>query len=127
MTVTSANWTPNQEHHASASLAAGATVNDNIDLDVDGYDEVEVFISIAFGSTPDDDCLVEIFPSFDGGTTFASRPVYTEIVPFVASITVIQSFTIKGHDFVRVSVTNQDTTDAVTYVGKYNGKEYETV
>ena len=127
MSITSASWTANQEHHASASLAAAATASDDIDLDVDGYDEVEVFISIAFGGTPDGDCLIEVFPSFDGGTTYASRPVSTEIVPFVASTTVIHSFSIKGSDLVRVSVTNNDTTDAVTYVGKYNGKEYETV
>ncbi len=66
MTVTSANWTPNQEHHASASLAAGATIDDDLDLDTPGFDEVEIFTSIAFGTTPDDDCLVEIFPSFVG-------------------------------------------------------------
>lgn len=127
MVTTSAAWTEDTEHHASASLAAAATANDNIDLDNLGFDEIEIFISIAFGSTPDGDVLVEIFPSHDSGTTFSSRASYTETVPRVTSTTIVHSFTIKGSAFVKVSVTNNDTTDSVTYVGTYNGKKYDSV
>jgi hypothetical protein len=126
MSTTGGDWTENQEHHASSVISATGNAQDTIDLDASNYDEVEVFISIAFGSTPDGDCVVEVFPSYDSGTTFTTKATYTRTIERQTSTTVIVSF-IVSHAAARIKVTNNDSTDSVTYVGKYTGKKYNTV
>lgn len=124
MATISASWTENQTLHTAATVAAGATATDDIDLAANGYVAVHVMVEILFGSTPDDDVVVNVYGSVDSGTQDATSPLYAFTIPSQTSTTVRHTFTIENVPYIAVAVTNNDSTDNVTYEGLYAGLEY---
>lgn len=127
MTTISALWTENQEFHASASLAAAASISDNIDLAANGYDVISIQPKIVFGGSPDGNVVVEIFSSPDSGSTFDSEPLHSIAITEATGETKAITITIKDTPFIKIKTTNNDSTDSVTYSGIYAGKEYTSV
>lgn len=126
MAKITADWTEDVEFHASASLAAAASVTDDIDLDNLGAEETNIEISIAFGSTPDGDVLVELLASVDSGTLDGTVPVHSQTIERVTSTTVRALIPIAGYAYLAVRVTNNDTTDSVTYIGTHAWKRRDS-
>ena len=126
MATITASWTENVTLHTSGSVSAGASATDDIDLAIAGYDCVEVQVRITFGSTPDDGCDVEVFASPDSGTTDDTIPLFAFQVQEVTSTQVIKSFVVRDVPYIAVKLTNNDSTDAVTYEADYAGRKWSS-
>lgn len=120
-------FTENVNLHSSATLSFGASATDDIDLDNLGADSVVISISIAFGGTPDDDCIVEIFASSDSGNNDDTVAVATLTIANVVSTTERRTFRIAGMPYITVKVTNNDTTDDVTYEAHFAWRQWTSV
>ena len=108
-------WTENVNLHTSASLAFGASVTDDIDLDNLGADLTAIVIEIIFGGTPDGDALVEIFSSSNSGTDDDTEPLTSFSIAQIASATRRKTIVIEKVPYIAVKVTNNDSADSVTY------------
>ena len=124
MATISSSWTENQTLHSSATVAAGVTATDDIDLAASGYVAAHVMVEIAFGSTPDDDVVVNVFGSVDSGTQDATLPIYSLTIQAATSTTKRATFTVENVPYIAVAVTNNDSADNVTYEGLYAGLKY---
>ena len=120
-------WTENVNLHTSASLAFGASVTDDIDLDTLGADLCAIVIEIIFGATPDGDVLVEIFGSSDSGVSDDTEPLTSFIIPFAASVTKLKTIVIKDMAYIAVKVTNNDSADSVTYDSWHAWRQWSSV
>lgn len=109
------DWTENVNVHSSASLSSGSSATDDIDLDTLGADKVFLTIEIIFGSTPDGNVLVEVFGSADSGTNDDTEPLFSYTVEEGVSATKRKSIEIPSLPYIAITVTNNDTTDSVTY------------
>jgi hypothetical protein len=127
MATITPSWTENVEYHASASLAAGASATDDIDLDNASYDAVQVTVEIVFGGTTDGDVDVEILLSSDSGTTDDTEASIKYTIPATDSATKSRSVTVKDTPYIAIKVTNNDSTDNVTYHGWYAGRQWSSV
>lgn len=126
MATITPSWTENVNLHTSAVLSAGSTATDDIDIATEGYDAVAIVIEIAFGSTPDGDALVEILASSNSGTDDDTEPVTSFIIEAATSTTLRKTVVIKDLAYIAVAVTNQDTTDNVTYDSWYAGRQWDS-
>lgn len=127
MATISATWTENQNLHTSGTVASGATATDDIDLDTNGYDAVLITIEIVFGASPDADCTIDIFGSANSGTDDDTEPLYSFSLEEATSTTKRISFVVKDVPYIAVALTNNDTTDNVTYDSWYAGREFTSV
>ncbi len=127
MATITASWTENVTLHTSASLAAGATASDDLDIATEGYDLVVIQFRVTFGGSPDGDCDVEIFQSSDSGTTDDNdQPLVTFTIDRQTSTQVVVSKKVLDLPYIIVKLTNNDTTDNVTYEAKYAGREWNS-
>ena len=108
-------WTENVNLHTSGTIAAGASVTDDIDLDTLGADACAIVIEIVFGATPDNDVLVEIFGSSNSGTDDDTEPITAFTIADTASTTKRKTIVLKDVAYIAVKVTNNDSADTVTY------------
>ena len=115
MATISPSWTEAVNLHTSGTVAAGASATDDIDLDDLTADAVHVTIEIVFGGSVDGDVIVEVFGSSDSGTNDDTISIASFVIKAENSATKRASFTIKDVPYIAVKVTNQDTTDNVTY------------
>lgn len=120
----SSSWTENVNLHTSGTVAAAASATDDIDVAAGGYIGVKITIEIVFGSTPDGNCLVEVFGSADSGTNDDTIPLTSFTIEEATSTTKRAPITIMHQPYLAVKVTNNDTTDNVTYDSWYAGLKY---
>lgn len=106
--------TSNQTLHASASLAASGTAND--DLDIRTKFEARIQYSCAFGTVAATNGVqIDVARYVDGGTLADTIFMPTIVIPGTTSTTKRQSFALStGH--YNVKITNLDTTNAVNPV-----------
>jgi len=126
MATITASWTEAVNLHTSASLAAAAAGTDDIDLDTAGYDAVLITIEIVFGASPDGNCLIEVFGSANSGTDDDTEPITSFSLLEATSTTKRISFVIKDIPYIAVKVTNNDSTDNVTYEAWYAGRKWSS-
>lgn len=119
MAKITADWTEAQTLHSSSSITAGSSATDDIDLDNLGAIAVMIQIEIIFGGTPDANVLVEILGSVDSGTQDDTEVLHSFTIEDTASATKRQSIVVHDVAYLAVRVTNNDTTDSVTYDGLY--------
>ena len=119
-------WTENVNLHTSGTIAAGANVTDDIDLDNLGADVVAIVIEIIFGATPDDDVLVEIFGSSDSGTNDDTEPITAFTIVETASATKRKTIVLKDVAYIAVKVTNNDSADTVTYDSWFAHRQWDS-
>lgn len=119
MAKITADWTEAVTLHSSSSVAAGVSVTDDIDLDNLGAIAVMIQIEIIFGGTPDANVLVEILGSVDSGVQDDTEVLHSFTIEDTASATKRQSIVVHDVAYLAVRVTNNDTTDSVTYDGLY--------
>lgn len=124
MATFSSSWTENVNLHTSAALAAAASATDDIDVATGGYIGVKITIEIVFGGTPDGNCLVEVFGSANSGTDDDTIPITTFTIEEATSTTKRAGVTLMNQPYLAVKVTNNDTTDNVTYEAWYAGLKY---
>ena len=118
-------WTENQNLHSSGSVAAGASATDDIDLDNLGYDAVAITIEIVFGGSPDDDCNIEVFASTNSGTDDDTEAITSFSITEQTSTTKRKTFVIYDLPYIAVKLTNNDSTDNVTYDSWYAGRKWD--
>ena len=121
MTTTTAVWTENTNLHTSGTVAAAASATDDIDIDNLAYLMVSVTIEILFGGSPDGDVDIEVFGSNDSGTQDDTEPILSFKLSEATSTTKRRTFQIMGVPYIAVKITNNDTTDTVTYDSWYSG------
>ena len=120
-------WTENVNLHTSGTVAAAASATDDIDLAASGYVGVTVTIEIVFGGTPDGNVLVEVLMSNNSGTDDDTEPYLSFTIEESVSATKRASFRTFGVPYIAVRITNNDSTDNVTYDSWYSGAKYESV
>lgn len=125
MTTGKPVWAENVNLHTSGAVAAGASATDDIDLDTLGADLVSVVVEIVFGATPDGDVLVEVFGSTDSGTNDDTEPLLSFTIEETADATKRKSFALGGIPYAAIKVTNNDTTDSVTYDSWYAWRQWD--
>jgi hypothetical protein len=118
------SWTENQNLHTSGTVAAAASATDDIDLANLGYVGVTITIEIVFGGTPDGNCLVEVFRSNDSGTNDDTEPIVSFTIEEAVSTTKRAGIKLMNEPYLAVKVTNNDSTDTVTYDSWYSGLQY---
>ena len=118
-------WTENVNLHTSGTVAAGASATDDIDLDNLGADRVDVTVEIVFGASPDNDVLVEVFGSNNGGTDDDTEPLMSFAIASAASATKRKTFSVTGA-YRAIKVTNQDSADNVTYDSWYAWRQWSS-
>ena len=124
MATTTAKWTENLTLRAAATLAAGATEGHDLDLDANGYDTVTLQFNIAHGSSAG--VTVNLFSSPDSGTTDDNESLAGGFT--TDGTDVIKTVVVMAHAFVRVSITNDDGTNATGSISiLYAGRQWETV
>lgn len=124
MVTLNPSWTENVNLHTSAALAAAATATDDIDLDTLGADQANVTIEIVFGASVDGDTVVNIFASSNSGTDDDTIPIASITIVAVNDATVRRTIAVIGHPYIAVAVTNNDTTDNVTYEAWFAWREW---
>jgi len=124
MTIIKPTWTENVNLHTSASLAAAASVTDDVDLDTLGADQALITIEIVFGGSVDGNVLVEIFGSANSGTDDDTIPLTSFTIPENDSVTKRKSVIVTGVPYIAVKVTNNDSTDTVTYEAWYAWRQW---
>ena len=127
MATITAAWTEAVNLHSSGTVAGGASATDDIDIDASGYDIVDVTIEIAFGGSPDGDCVVEFFPSTDSGTNDDTIAISTYTIPYATSVTKRVTIPLPDLPYVAVKLSNNDSTDNVTYNSWYAGRKWSSV
>ena len=120
-------WTENVNLHTSSSVAAAASVTDDIDLDTLGADAVAIVIEVVFGATPDGNVLVEIFGSSNSGTDDDTEPITSFTIKETASATKRKTVVLKDLAYLAVKVTNNDSTDSVTYEAWHAWRQWSSV
>lgn len=108
-------WTENVNLHTSGTVSAGASATDDIDLDTLGADATAIVIEIVFGGSVDGDVLVEIFASSNSGTDDDTLPLASFSISETNSATKRKTIVIQDVAYIAVKVTNNDSTDNVTY------------
>ena len=124
MAAITATWAENQNLHTSGSVTAAATATDDIDLDAAGYDAVCVTIEIVFGGSPDGNVTVAVNASNDSGTNDDTISLHSFAIPEDTSATKRISLVVKDVAYLAIAVTNNDSTDAVTYDSWYAGRTW---
>ena len=120
MAKITADWAEAQTLHSSSSISAGSSVTDDIDLDNLGALGVAIQIEIIFGGTPDANVLVEILGSVDSGTQDDTEVIHSFTIEDTASATKRgPTITVFDFPYIAVRVTNNDSTDSVTYDGLF--------
>lgn len=99
-------WTENVENRASATLAAGTSDTNDIDLDTLGADLCDVQVNLVIGSSTG--ITVEVFGSPDSGTIDDTVPVLS----FTMTATDKRSFKLAGMAYAAIKVTNDDGSNA---------------
>lgn len=122
MPTYSADWTEAQEYHASATLNAGATSDDNIDVDNAGYYAIRATVDIDLTGSPTGPITVEVFHSTDDGSLYDTEPDQKFVaMQFTGSAArKRRSFVIPTTGRVKIKVTNGTAVNA-TFIGKYAG------
>lgn len=124
MATITPTWTENQNLHSSGTVAAAASATDDIDLDTADFDAVLIVIEIVFGGSPDADCTIEIFGSANSGTDDDTEALYSFSLAEDTSATKRISFVVKDVPYIAVKLTNNDSTDNVTYDSWYAGRKW---
>lgn len=127
MATITPTWTENQGLHSSGTVAAAATATDDIDLDTTDFDAVHIVIEVVFGGTPDADCTIEVFGSANSGTDDDTEALYSFSLAEATSTTKRISFVVKDVAYIAVALTNNDSTDTVTYESWYAGRKWTSV
>lgn len=126
MAIIKPKWTENVTLHGSSSVSAAASATDDVDLANLGADAISAQIEIIFGGTPDGPVLIEIFASPDSGVNDDTEPLFAFELPEATSATKRITFNLQNVAYVAVKITNNDTTDAVTYEALYAWRQWET-
>lgn len=124
MATFSATNTENNNLHTSGTVAAAASATDDIDLSASGMIWVSITIEVVFGGSPDGNCLIEVFHSNNSGTDDDTEPMYTFTIEEATSTTKRAPIFIQPAAYVAVKLTNNDTTDNVTYDSWYTYGKY---
>lgn len=117
-------WTENVSLRASATLGNGVSETNDIDLATLGADLVDITIDIVFGGSPDDDVLVEIFVSTDSGGEDDTVAAQSFVIEKATGATVRRSIVVAARAYVAVKVTNNDSTDDVTFEAHYAWRQW---
>lgn len=122
MAITKPVWSAEQTGY-NATIAAAGTGNTDIDLATSGWDMVVGKIAVTLSTASS--VNVRIFRSTDGGTTFTDESLAGG---FVIDSDGVYPIDIVAEDFVRVSVLNNDGTNATgTVTLNYQGRNWETL
>jgi len=119
MAWTKTAWTDLIGTDASkTNLAAGSSATGDIDCnETNPYIVVAVKVVVVFGGTPDGDVKVEFFGvDADGANEPDTLAVFAATIPYSASSEERATYQINvsALDTLRVEVTNQDSSDAVS-------------
>lgn len=126
MAIIKSIWTENVNLHTSAALAFGASVTDDIDLDNLGADLATITIEIIFGASPDGNALVEVFGSSNSGVDDDTIPITSFTIPFTISATKRKTFIVRSFPYAAIKVTNEDSTDNITYEAWHAWRQWTT-
>lgn len=118
MTWTKAAWADVIGTNASkTTINAGNTSTGDVDCNgANPYIVVDVKVVVIFGASPDDDVTVEIFSvDADGANEPDTLALFEATIPEVTSTEERATYTINvaAKDTIRVSITNNDSTDSV--------------
>lgn len=117
------SWTTGVALKTAATLNAGGSLQDDVNLASDGYFEAEFFVSVT--TIAAGDITIEVFGSSDVGTSISTEPLQKFIIPFTAAATKSRSFVISG-PWRRVKVSNGGASNA-TLTTKLAGKQMQSV
>ncbi len=122
MPIFTVSWGTSTTLHAAGTLAAGASVNDSLDLATAGIYAAAIQAEVQFPSGTDaNDLEILVYSSSDGGSNFDTEPLMRFSIPFVASTTKRKSFTIQGVPFARVTMKNNTALTLTSVSSKYQG------
>lgn len=127
MATTKAVWTVNQSLRAAATLAAGVndahSLNINNDAIINGSDLVVLQFNIAHGASTG--VTVELFSSPDNGVIHDTESLAGGFSTSGADV--IKTVTVMGQPHIRVSITNDDGTNATGNISVlYAARKWET-
>ena len=128
MALNSPVWTENQSLTFDDASPA-KTVEGKADLDIadEGFFDVLIQVSIAFGANADGNAAVKLYGSADSGTTVDTEPFYSRIVTYTASATKLISIPVSRRPWVRVGVLNGNSyVEDITISAEYAGMKVQT-
>lgn len=124
MATFSASNTENQNLHTSGTVAAAASATDDIDMSASGMIWVSMTIEIVFGASPDGNVTVQVFHSNNSGTDDDTEPLFRFTIEEATSTTKRAPIFVQPGAYLAVKITNNDTTDNVTYEAWYTYGKY---
>jgi hypothetical protein len=125
MAIIEPTWETGISIRGAAAVASGATSSDAVSLKTAARRPAKIQYKVVFGGSPDDDSLLEAFNSSDDGTSVDTVPFYSIVIPWQTSFTHIDSF-LTNNPHVTIKLTNNDTTDNVTFSVLYAGLYHTT-
>jgi hypothetical protein len=97
------------------------TTSGNISLSTVGVFSIEVQISVAFGATPTNRVVLEVYGSADGGVTIDTIPFKVFYAEPVASTTRRYSFTVSNRSWIHLVADSRDEVSSVAVSALYSG------
>ena len=125
MATGKAVWTIGVVYQAAVVIAAAGSQDNDINLNTAGYDIISVQPKVIFGATPTGNFVINFYGSSDGGVTIDTEPFLSIPITEATSATKIITVPVKDRSYVRITATNNDPSDNVTYSGKYEGRLYD--
>lgn len=118
-----AAWQKSVSLIASSDAHAKATTRTG-DIDctaLPAVGNIFVTVTVTFGGSPDGNATVYVYGSHDGAT-FSTIALWSQDIAYGTSATKRLAFQIPANlaPYVRVSVYNADTTDAITSLATYS-------
>ena len=123
MATTTPTWTENQTLRSAATIVAGGSDTNDLDLDANGYDLAVLQFNITHGSSSG--VTVELFSSPDSGTTEDNTSLPGGFS--TDGTDEIRTVTVMGHPYVAVKITNDDGSNATGNIAVlYAGRQWDT-
>lgn len=127
MAILNAAWTEDQTLQAAQTLSASGSDTDDLDLDVNGYDAVEIQWIGTFNASATEGCTIEVFGSPDSGGNEDTIALASQEVEVDPGNTVKISIPIQDVPYLAIKRTNNDGSyDITDETVRYAGRKWET-
>jgi hypothetical protein len=123
MATTTATWNEGNTLRSAATIAAGGSDTNDLDIDTNGYDLVVLQFDITHSSSSG--VTVELFSSPDSGTTEDDESLAGGFS--TDGTDVVKTVVVMGHPYIAAKITNDDGSNATGNIAVlYAGRKWDT-
>jgi len=118
-------WSTGNTVISNQSLGTNSTVTGDINLNgSNNWDAVAIQFTITDGGGAP--CRVDLFSSYDGGTTFDDISLPSGFKTDADGAVDTRTVVVMGHPYIRVSITNTDGSNNATVEAHYAGRQWSS-